>query len=111
MNTPTTRSLELLRSEGYTVAITEHWNAYARIRQDLFGFIDLIAIKEGVSGVLAIQTTTAAHVSARFEKIAGNPVLKVWLLSGNKIEIHGWGLRGKRGQRKLWTVIRKPVTF
>jgi hypothetical protein len=27
----------------YTVAITEKWNLHARIRQNLFGFIDLAA--------------------------------------------------------------------
>jgi hypothetical protein len=37
---PTQLSLKKLREEGYTVAVVEHWNSFARIRQDLFGFID-----------------------------------------------------------------------
>ena len=41
---PTQLSLKKLREEGYTVAVVEHWNSFARIRQDLFGFIDLLAL-------------------------------------------------------------------
>ena len=32
--TPTQRSLKYLREQGYTVAITERWNPFARIRQE-----------------------------------------------------------------------------
>ena len=42
---PTQLSLKKLREEGYIVAVVEHWNSFARIRQDLFGFIDLLALK------------------------------------------------------------------
>ena len=55
--TPTQRSLKYLREQGYTVAIVERWNAFAKIRQDLFGFIDLLAIKPGET--LAVQTTAS----------------------------------------------------
>ena len=42
---PTQRTLARLRQEGaLEVAIVEHWNPHARIRQDLFGFIDILAI-------------------------------------------------------------------
>ena len=65
-NSPTQLSLKKLRQEGYTVAIVEHWNAFARIRQDLFGFIDLLALKD--KEVLAVQTTSASNMSARAKK-------------------------------------------
>ena len=65
---PTQLSLKKLRDEGYLVAITERWNAFAKIRQDMFGFIDLLAIKDGE--ILAVQTTSASNMSARANKIA-----------------------------------------
>lgn len=85
--TPTQRSIAYLKAEGYTVAIVEHWNHFARIRQDLFGFIDLLAIRKGET--LAVQVT-ASGVSARLKKIMDHPNLPVVRDCGWKIEIHGW---------------------
>ena len=70
--TPTQRSLAYLRNEGYLVAIVEHWNPFARIRQDLFGFIDLLAIRRDET--LAVQVT-ASGVSSRVHKIEASPHL------------------------------------
>ena len=38
--TPTQRTLKHMRERGYTCQVVEHWNPFARIRQDLYGFID-----------------------------------------------------------------------
>ena len=84
--TPTQRSLKYLREQGYTVAITERWNPFARIRQDLFGFIDLLAIKPGET--LAVQTTSSG-VSTRLKKIAESPLLPKVREAGWKIHVHG----------------------
>ena len=99
--TPTQRSLACLRQAGYHVAVVEHWNAHARIRQDLFGFADLLAFRFGMP-VLLIQTTTAANVSARRKKILGNGIARDWVLAGNELILHGWGLKGSKGERKRW---------
>lgn len=101
---PTQRSLKLLRDEGYSAWIVEHWNAFVGIRQDLFGFIDIVAIREDVPGVLAIQTTSGNNLSARRKKISDNGYAKIWLKAGNKIQIHGWR-KLKEGKRSLW----KPI--
>jgi hypothetical protein len=85
---PTQRSLKLLRDEGWTVAITEKWNPFARIRQDLYGFIDLLAIREGF--MLAVQTTTLANISAREKKIKESPTYKILKSTGCDICVHGW---------------------
>ena len=94
---PTQRSLSLLRERGYTVAVVEHWNAFAHIRQDLFGFGDLIAIRTGE--ILLVQTTTAANMAARRAKIAAEPRSALWIAAGGTIEIHGWAKRKPRGQK------------
>lgn len=101
MNSPTSRSLALLRKRGFLVGVVERWNPYAKVRQDLFGFIDLIAVKGDLT--LAVQTTTGDNLSARIEKVKGLQSASVWLESPNrKIMFHGWRKVGARGERKLW---------
>lgn len=98
---PVQRSLKLLRSDGWLVAITERWNPYAKVRQDLFGFADLLAIKRSMT--LAVQTTTGANLSARVEKIKATQAAALWLESPHRaIIVHGWTKKGLRGKRKIW---------
>lgn len=79
-----------MRNQGYVVAVVEHWNSFVKIRQDLFGFADLIAFKDKV--VLLVQTTSDANVSARRKKVEDNPISALWLSSprSRKVEVHGW---------------------
>jgi len=89
---PTQRSLAYLREEGYLVAIVEHWNPFARIRQDLWGWCDLLAIKE--NEVLAVQVTASA-VSTRIKKIQESETVS-WVRKANiKIHVHGWRKNSK----------------
>jgi len=90
--TPTQRSLALLREEGYTVAIVEKWNPHVRIRQDLFGFIDLLAIRKGET--LAVQTTSTG-VSSRIKKIMESDYLPKVRDAGWRIVVHGWRKNSK----------------
>lgn len=99
--TPTQRSLAMLRRAGFLAVIVEKWNHVCKIRQDLFGFADILAVKG--DEVLLVQTTTGAHVAERIAKIAVNPISAVWLASPHrKIVVHGWRKVGDRGKRKLW---------
>lgn len=90
--TPTQRSLAYLREEGYTVAIVERWNPHARIRQDLFGFIDLLAIRKGET--LAVQVTSTG-VSSRIKKIMESDYLPKVRDAGWRILVHGWRKNSK----------------
>ena len=85
---PTQLSLKKLKEDGYLVAITEHWNPFARIRQDLFGFIDLLAIKDGQ--VLAIQTTSKSNMNARVKKIGDSEHIGKIRKCNWQIEVWGW---------------------
>ena len=49
-SSPTQRSLKLMRERGYLCEITERWNPFAKIRQDLFHFVDVLCIKDGEIG-------------------------------------------------------------
>jgi hypothetical protein len=111
MTSPTQRSLQLLRKDGFTAQVVEHWNAFAHIRQDLFGFIDIVAISDNRVGVLGIQATSQTNVSHRLEKCLPMESLKLWLMAGNTFEVHGWGKKGKRGERKLWKIDRRVITL
>ena len=84
---PTQRSLEYLRDQGYLCAIVEHWNPFARIRQDLWGWADILAIRK--DEVLAVQVTASA-VSDRIKKIETSETLPKVRDAGIRIEVHGW---------------------
>jgi len=89
------------------VAKTEHWNHYARIRQDLFGFGDTMALSPTTyNDALLIQTTTGAHRAARVAKILANAHLPI-VLRHLRVEVWSWSLKGARGKRKLWTLRRE----
>ena len=105
---PTQRSLALLRRQGYRVAITEHWNSFVKRRQDLLGFIDLLAV---APSMLAIQTTSGPNVSARIAKILELPAAREWLEAGHRIIVHGWAKRGERGAVKRWSCREEEVTL
>ncbi len=106
MSSPTQRSLKLLRDGSALAAVTERWNAHARVRQDLFGFIDVVAIVPGQPGLTAVQATSAPNQAARLAKISALPAARAWLGAGNRIEVHGW-----RKSRGRWAVTITAVTL
>lgn len=85
---PTQRSLKLMRDRGYLCEITERWNSFAKVRQDLFNFVDVLCIKDGET--VAVQTTSYANVSARIKKISELDTAPIARMAGWKIIIHGW---------------------
>lgn len=103
---PTQRSLALARKQGYTCQVVERWNSFAKVRQDLFGFIDIVCVHpmEDIKGVVGIQTTTRANMLARIQKIQAEQKAVHWLNAGGKITVHGWSKKGKRGEVKRWVV-------
>lgn len=98
---PTARSLDRLRRLGYLADTVERWIAQAGVKRDLFGCIDLVAIKEGEAGVLGVQATSIDHVSHRLEKARALPALAVWLRASNRFEVWGWVKRGPRWEVKV----------
>jgi hypothetical protein len=102
--TPTQRSLKLLRAEGFTVAIVEKWNPYARVRQDLFGFADIIAVHPGRRKILLVQTTTASNKAARKKKAEGLAAMRAWTEAGGEVELHGWKKKAGRWQCSRGTI-------
>jgi len=71
-----------------TVSVVEKWNAFARIRQDMFGCIDIVALKP--DAIIGIQATTKSNINARIKKSACLPSLRAWLDAGGIFEVWGW---------------------
>jgi hypothetical protein len=95
---PTQRTLAFLRKQGYTAAITERWNSFARVRQDLYGVIDVLAIRPGE--VLGVQCCEYSGVSKRVAKIADHENTPRLREAGIRLEVHGW-TKGKRGEPRI----------
>ncbi len=107
MTSPTQLTLRECRRCLWPAAVVEKWNAWARIRQDLFGAIDIVALDDR-PGVLGIQATTTSNALARVKKIDGLLVpgspLHQWIGHGNRLEVWGWGKEGR-----FWRVQRRVV--
>jgi len=86
-SSPTQRSLEYLRKQGYFCAIVEKWNSFTKQRQDLWGWCDILAIRE--NEVLAVQVTSTG-VAERIKKIQESPTVALVRKAGIRIEVHGW---------------------
>ena len=108
-SSPCVLSMDLLRDRGYVVGKTEHWNQYAKIRQDLFGLFDLIALKVGEPGVLGVQCCAGSSHAAHRDKMQANPILATWWQTGNCAVIYSWAKQGPAGKRKVWTLRQERV--
>ena len=97
--TPTTRTLKQLRFEGFTCAIVEKWNPHAKIRQDLFGFIDILALRGETT--LAVQCTSYSNMSARIKKIADDEHVRAVRDANWQIQVWGWHKVKNRWQVRI----------
>ncbi len=93
--TPTQRSLKKLRDEGWHCAIVEKWNSFTKTRHDLFGCIDILAVRG--EHTLGVQTTSASNVGARVRKFAESEDVPKLRDAGWILKIWGWR-KGKDGK-------------
>lgn len=94
MSSPTQRSLAYLRDHYPLVEVVEKWNPYARVRKDLFGIIDIVAVDD--RNIIGVQATSASNVSKRVAKITDSPALPILRKAGIRVLVHGWGKRKGR---------------
>lgn len=89
---PTQRTLKAMREQGRICGVVERFNIYAGkygTKQDLFYFIDIIAI-DPVDGIIGIQSCGQAfseHVKKMTEE--RNEAMFEWLKHA-KVELWGW---------------------
>ena len=109
MTSPTQRALKDLRTLGFTAQVVERFNPHAKVRQDLFGCIDIVAVREGC-GILGVQACAGASHAARRAKSLDEPRLRAWLAAGGRFEVFSYAKRGGRGERKRWQLRREELT-
>ena len=110
MASPTSRTLDYCRKQGWYAGIVERYIAQCRQRFDLFGCIDLVAL-DGLPGSLGIQATSGSNHSSRVKKALEEPRLLVWLEAGNRFEVWSWAKQGPKGKRKVWKLRQEPITL
>jgi hypothetical protein len=96
---PTQKTLTLFRDEGFQIEVVERWVPGANIRKDLFGFVDLVAIRDGVT--YGIQATSTSNMSARQKKIADSDLLRPILEAEWTILVVGWSKINNRWRPRI----------
>lgn len=97
---PTQLTLRHLRDQGYTAQVVEVWNPHSRTRHDLFGFVDVLAVRGAET--LAVQATSATNVSARVTKIGDSPLIGAVREAGWSVRVWGW-----KKVKGRWTLARE----
>lgn len=101
----TPRSMTYLQEQGWLAEKVEHpLPGNANTTRDLFGFIDILAVKPGET--LAVQVTTTSHQADRITKIANHPNVAAVREAGWAIHVHGW-LKNAQG---LWVLTVTDVS-
>jgi hypothetical protein len=97
-SSPTTRSLKLMRDRGFYSEVVERYNSFTRTRHDLYGFIDILCLGEGV--VIGVQTTSYSNMTARIKKIKEHENYPIVEKAGITIVVQGW----KKNKSNRWEV-------
>ena len=105
-------TLAACKKLGRICAIAEKWNAFAGpigrdgkrvgIRQDLFDFIDIVALAPG--SLIGIQSTGPSGHAEHLRKILACPSAEAWLHAGGRIELWSWRklLVKRGGKARTW---------
>lgn len=111
--TPSERTLKWFRDRGYVMWRVERWCPYKKVRIDMLGFIDYVALhpKQGIVGVQSTGQNFSSHRKKILEECADNA--KLWLQCGGRIALVGWRRlvveRGKK--RKKWEPRFEEITL
>ena len=96
------RTLKAFKDSQFMIEKVEHFNTFAGVRQDLYGFLDLLAVHpaHGTWGIQVCGSDFAPHVKKMTEE--RREQMLFWLLGGNRCLLVGW--------RKLKTAGWQPRT-
>jgi hypothetical protein len=97
--TPTQLTLRKLRADGWLAEVVERWVPGANIRKDLFGFVDILALRDGET--LAVQATSYTNISARVTKIASLDAVADVRRANWSIWVIGWRKVNNRWVEKI----------
>jgi hypothetical protein len=97
--TPTQLTLRKLRADGWLAEVVERWVPGANVRKDLFGFVDILALRDGET--LAVQATSYTNISARVNKIASLDAVADVRRANWSIWVIGWRKVNNRWVEKI----------
>ena len=89
--TPQARSLAWLRDQGFAADTAER-KITRTLTRDLFGCIDIVAMKD--SGVHWIQVTDGSNASKRVHKVRASEHYDLLCATGN-VYVHAWRRNAK----------------
>ena len=106
-DTPVSRTLELLRSEGYHPEITERWVPRG-IKIDLFGLVDVEALHD--THTLYVQVCRDTDLTDHLVKHLGNPRLERLIACPHRVfEIWSWAKKRNRWREQRLTAEWTPT--
>jgi hypothetical protein len=95
---PTALTIDYLRAQGcQLVQKVETWNHWAKVKNDLFGCWDVLAIYDDQT--IAVQVTSRSNMSSRRQKIADAESTPHLRKAGWTLLIHGWDSGPEGGHR------------
>jgi len=101
---PTRRTLDFLRRNGYFADVVERWVGFGAgnggIRKDYLGFADVIAANPTARKIVAVQCCSGRDFQRRIRKLLESSEARAWRESGGHVWVMGWR---KLGRRRLWT--------
>lgn len=100
---PTQLTLREMRRRGYIAQVVEVWNPHAKIRQDLFKCIDVLAVGNGET--VGIQCTSKSNIASRERKIAEADAVSELRDANWRLLVHGWFKRGHR-----WSLEERDIS-
>jgi hypothetical protein len=111
---PTARTLAAMRAAGYVAEKVEYWNPHARVRKDLFGGIDIVAVADGPGGrvqIWGVQATSGTNHGARVVKLLAEPKLRRWVACGGLLSVVSWRklASGRWAGRRTDLLVSGPV--
>jgi hypothetical protein len=105
-----TKINKLLKDQGYIVSKVEQYNKFSQHKKDLFGFIDILAIKPGE--ILGIQATGWTFHGSHANNYLNNPKIskniEIWLSTGAKFEIWAYNNETKKFKIKSASIQTYP---
>ena len=96
---PTQLSLKWLKEQGYLAEVVERWIPGANIRKDLWGWCDIIAIKD--EETVAVQCTSWNNISSRVRKVSESETIGAVRKANWTVWVIGWKKKDNRWVHKL----------
>ncbi len=87
---PTGRTLDRLRRQGFLAETVERWLPRINRRRDLFHLADVLAVHPAEKVFLLVQCTSHGNLASRVRKCQSRPEAALWLRAGGLIQCWGW---------------------